>query len=574
MQLISLLRRDADRKLISPWIVYPATGFLFDAVRTVQGRILTLALMYRLSGEKRYFEKARAELLQLADLPEWRPSHFLDTGEASLAAGIGLDWLYEALSPSERDRVAQAIVRNALLPSLEVKEGAGGWVDGDFNWNQVCHAGLVVGALAVAEREPILARKIVERAIRNVPHAEATYAPDGSYPEGPSYWSYGTTFHVFFVEALRSAFGTSWGLGESPGFLKTADFVLQMVGPTGQDYNFSDYHTENRNEPVMLWFARERHSRSVAEAELANIAQMYAGATTPRNQSRHLAFELLWWDSTIAGKKKALPLHWTAGGKLPIAAMRSSWNDPRATFVSVKGGTPTGSHAHMDVGSFILEADGVRWALDLGTESYSVMRAAKIDLWNYTQSSSRWTTFRVGPQGHNLLLFDGQMQDVTGKAEIRELPNGKDFIGNVVALTTLYRGQVAKAERYVRLFADRTVCIEDFWETGNQGVEAAFQWLTQATVTRVPGKNEVLLRQKGETLRLIAEPATAVIEIEDASRPRNAQDSPNPGLTRLVIRLSAPAHTRTTLRVRAIPGSAAVRTKYGANPNFTMGENE
>jgi hypothetical protein len=57
-------------------------------------------------------------------------------------------------------------------------------VDGDFNWNQVCHSGLVVGALAIAEREPELARRIVDRAVRYVPKAGAVYAPDGSTPKG------------------------------------------------------------------------------------------------------------------------------------------------------------------------------------------------------------------------------------------------------------------------------------------------------------------------------------------------------------------------------------------------------
>jgi hypothetical protein len=98
-------------------------------------------------------------------------------------------------------------------------------------------------------------------------------------------------------------------------------------------------------------------------------------------------------------------LHWTAAGELPIAVMRSAWDDPDATYLAIKGGTPNQSHGHMDVGSFVLEANGVRWALDLGTESYNRMRAAKLDLWNYSQDSSRWTTFRVGPEGHNILRF-------------------------------------------------------------------------------------------------------------------------------------------------------------------------
>jgi hypothetical protein len=48
--------------------------------------------------------------------------------------------------------------------------------------------------------------------------------------------------------------------------------------------------------------------------------------------------------------------------------------------LDIKEGTPNGSHAHMDAGSFVYETNGIRWAIDLGTEEYFKMRAAKLDL--------------------------------------------------------------------------------------------------------------------------------------------------------------------------------------------------
>jgi hypothetical protein len=428
-QLVALLRHEAERHLTAPSIVYPADGFLFGPMREVQGRILTLAMMYRLSGERRYFERARQELSLLAALPEWRPSHFLDVGEGALAAGVGLDWLYDDLTPDDREKIAGAIARNALSPSLDVRIGGDSWMNGDFNWNSVCNAGLIAGALAVSEREPTLASQVLKRAVESLPFAAATYAPDGTYSEGPSYWSYGTTFQVIAIEALRSALGTGFDLERAPGFPQTTDFVAQMTAPSGQEYNYSDYHggeSRSLSEPVMLWFAREVGNRNPAREELKNLHNQFETLQKTGGKprlSRQLALELLWWNPNLpASTNGELPLHWTAGGHLPLAVMRSAWNDKNATYVAIKGGTPNGSHAHMDVGSFILEANGVRWALDLGTESYNLMRAAKLDLWNYTQESSRWTTFRVGPEGHNILRFGGALQDVSGHAPISALP--------------------------------------------------------------------------------------------------------------------------------------------------------
>ncbi|MBC8152806.1 MAG: heparinase II/III family protein [Bacteroidetes bacterium] len=563
-QLKTYIQKTAESILTAERIVYPTKGFKFGPMRTVQGRILTLAMSYRLTGDQRFLSRARDELLQLAALTDWAPNHFLDVGEGALAAGIGLDWLYAELTPGERDKIAQSIVKNALLPSLDVPEGNGSWVDGDFNWTQACHGGLTVGALAIAEREPELAQQIINRAIKNLPHAGAVYAPDGAYPEGPSYWSYGTTFHVLLIEALRSALGSSYGLEQFPGFLKTADYTLQMVGPSGLDFNYSDYHPETQNEPIMLWFARETRRPDLARQEVADLNTLYRAAISNTKSSvhpsRHTPFDLLWWDPVRVDRglpltsTLAAPLHWTSQGVLPMAVMRSSWNDSLATFMAIKGGTPNQSHGHMDVGSFVLEADGVRWALDLGTESYDRMRAAKLDLWSYAQNSTRWTTFRVGPDGHNILRFDGAYQDITGKGEVATLPTKGGSMGNSVDLTALYRNQVARVQRNVTLNSDRSVLIEDQWTTGKSPVKASWQWLTRAEVSRTP--TGLLLRQAGKSLALTVDsPAGTTIDIEDVSAAKNTQDSPNPGLSRIVIRQSTPAETTGSLRVKATPGS-------------------
>ncbi|MBC8009650.1 MAG: heparinase II/III family protein, partial [Burkholderiales bacterium] len=524
-----------------------------------------LALDHRLTGDPRSLARAREELLRLADLPEWRPSHFLDVGEAALAAGLGYDWLHDQLSADDRERIAQAIVRNALLPALETPEGAKSWVDGDFNWTQVCHTGVSVAALAIAEREPALARRVLERALKHFPKVAATYAPDGTYAEGPSYWSYGTSFHVIFIETLRSSFGSAFGLDRSPGFLETAEFDNQMVAPGGDDFNFSDYHVERLNEPIMLWFARERRDLGVARLELAALTRLVAQQTPSESKaspapgpklvlSRHLPLELLWWDPALPAATSPGPLHWTASGVLPVAVMRSAWDDPAATYLAIKGGTPDHSHAHMDVGSFVLEADGVRWALDLGTESYGKMRAAKLDLWNYTQDSNRWTTFRVGPEGHNILRFDDARQTVAGHAPIRALPDAPDgTVGDVVDLSSLYAGQVARVTRTVRLHPDRSVSIADEWTAADRAVTATAQWLTRATVSRTP--TGLRLAEAGKILDLainFPDPELlALIELQDVSVSRATQDSDNPGLTRIVIKIPTAAHATARLLITA-----------------------
>lgn len=560
--LVRLVRREADKAVDAPPIDYTdGPSFMMFAMRAAQGRILSCALAYRLTDERRYFDAARRELLILAGLPDWCPRHFLDVGEAALACGVGLDWLYDDLSADDRDRIARAIVDNALKPSLDVPAGGTSWVSGDFNWNPVCHAGLSTGALAIAEREPALAKRIVERAVANLPHAAASYAPDGAFPEGPSYWAYGTTFYVLMVEALRTSLHTDGGLAAAPGFLKSVDFLKQITTPTGREFDYADYHTRRPPEPVRLWFARELRRRDIADGELADVRKLAAADPGPEDQSapsdgtRHLAFGLLWWDPALPpAAAEPLPRRWVADGVAPLAVFRSAWDDPRATYVALKGGTSNGSHAHMDVGGFILEADGVRWAVDLGTENYVRMRAAKIDLWNYTQDSTRWTVFRNGPDGHNVLRFDGGRPLSLGVAKVRPMPDAADGTWAAVAdLTPLYRERAKEVTRVVRLHPDRSVSLTDSWSAGEAATDVTWQWLTRAAVEITP--TGATLREAGETLRLrIDGPPGKSIEVQDVSRPTGPADSPNSGLSRIVVRVRTAAHARATLTVHAVPG--------------------
>lgn len=568
-QLLALLKNEAEKAVLAEKIVYPSTGFKFGTMRTVQGRILSLALAYRVFGDQRYLVRAKAELIQLAELPDWCPSHFLDVGEGALAAGVGLDWLYDELTPAEREKITLAIKNNALLPSLQVKTSTNNtsWVNGNFNWNPVCNGGLSVAALAIAEKEPALARQIVERAIRYVPMAGEAYAPDGSFPEGPSYWSYGTSFYVILIEALRSGFGTACDLEKLPGFLKTADYNNQMVGATGVDFNYSDYHVENLNEPIMLWFAREQKRPDLIKDEVTDLNRLYEKTTTGNTAkpgknvvvSRHLPLEILWWDPSLLKNRasNSPPLHWTAGGLLPMAVIRSAWDDLNASFIALKGGTPDNSHGHMDAGSFVLEADGVRWAVDLGTEDYNKMRAAKLDLWNYSQNSSRWTTFRCGPESHNIPRFNNAYQDISGLGTVRALPDEKGIKGDVADLSSLYKSQVESITRTIQLHPDRSIVIQDQWKTGTKAVEYAFQWITAAKATLY--SDDVLLEQNGKFLRLHVESPHSNLRpeiiIEDVSEPKNPQDSPNPGISRILIRTKTPANANGTVKLTAIPKS-------------------
>ncbi|MCX6892756.1 MAG: hypothetical protein NTX51_14740 [Verrucomicrobia bacterium] len=145
----------ADEMLSEPVVVYRKDGRrLLGRSREALGRMMHLGFSFRLTGDKRYAVRAMAEMKAMAAMPDWNPSHFLDTAEMTLAMAVGYDWLYAQLSPDLRQASREAIETKGLGPYL--KPGSGhGWAHGGNNWNQVCHAGMVAGALALLEVNPV-----------------------------------------------------------------------------------------------------------------------------------------------------------------------------------------------------------------------------------------------------------------------------------------------------------------------------------------------------------------------------------------------------------------------------------
>ncbi len=90
-----------------------------------------------------------------------------------------------------------------MQPSLEKKNS--GWLKDHHNWNQVCNAGMLFGSLAVYEDDPALSQHLINRGIRSIVLPMEAYQPAGAYPEGYSYWGYGTSFNVLFISALESS---------------------------------------------------------------------------------------------------------------------------------------------------------------------------------------------------------------------------------------------------------------------------------------------------------------------------------------------------------------------------------
>ncbi|HEX6431621.1 MAG TPA: heparinase II/III family protein [Niastella sp.] len=520
-------------------------------------RIFFLSYAWRMTHKKKYFNKCEEELLAVCQFKDWNPDHFLDVAEMTMAVAIGYDWLYNDLSAASRQLISQAIITKGLTPSLDDKYN--GWLRGNNNWNQVCNTGISFGALAVYEDQRALSVQLVERALKSIQIPMKTYAPDGNYTEGYSYWAYGTSYNVFFISALEQIFGTDYQLSQAPGFLRTAAFYEHLVGSSGQPFNYSDCGSSADGlQPAMLWFAGKLHDPSLLWQEQAN---MQKGKTLPK-WNRFLPAALIWGKDMNLNKAQppATPV-WVGDGENPIAMMRSSWTNPDAIYIGFKGGTPSAGHAHMDIGSFVMDAEGVRWSADLGMQEYESLESKGLKIWDMSQTSDRWKVFRYSNFSHSTLTVNNSLQAVKGRAVITKHSNDSLFTHAVIDMSALYARQLVKAVRGVAIVNKQYVTVRDEVETGDSVSVIRWAMLTPARLVSING-NQAQLENKGKkcTLYVNGLPAETVIRTWPTD-PANNYDALNLGTVLIGFEVVVPAHTKQAFTVILVPGEKPVSVK-------------
>jgi len=558
-RVLARIQTDAAWLCEQPPLVYKKDGKrLLDVSRQGVQRILLWGVAYHLSGDTRFSDRAREELLNLARFQDWNPSHFLDVAEMTAAMAFGYDWFYANLDEPARAAVRQAIIQKGLKPGLDVTGKSRGWHRTENNWNQVCFGGLTLGALAVADEEPETAARILEAARKDIANGLKPYAPDGVYPEGPGYWEYGTEYQVLMIESLRSALDTDWDLPASPGFLSSAGVISLLTGPTGKCFNFFDGSERTGLQPAMFWFARELKDASLLRFQrepLEETLTRHVKNEAIYRQNRFFSLLALWWSRTPEPYADSeLPLVWKGEGRNPVGVFRTSWKDPDALFLAFKGGAANLSHGHMDAGSFVLESDGVRWGVDLGSQSYLSLESKGVDLWNSRQDGGRWTVFRLNNLSHSTLTIDGQLHRVAGRANITEF-GSHPHPQATIDLSPVFAGQAERVERRFELLPNRVVRITDKLHGLTPRSSVRWAMVTRASVTTTGGTATLKVGDKRMEAKLVL-PGDGSFTAIPADPPEKQYNAPNPNTTILEANLQASDSGELTIEVQLQAGAS------------------
>jgi len=530
---------ESDKILALPVQQRVLTGKrLLTISREAIRRITDLSYAYRMTGDTRYAARAETEMLAMAAFTDWNPSHFLDVGEMTLAMAIGYDWIYHTLNATSRTIIVSAIKAKGIERSTGAYANQS-WLTGDNNWNQVCNAGISAGVAAIYDENPTYYQTLIDRAVTSIKIPMGVYKYNGSYPEGMGYWDYGTTFNILFIDMLQRMWGTDRELLSMEGFLKTGNFVTHMQGTATKQmsggtlksilplpFNYADCGTGIGVLPAMFWLASRATDQTILYNELQKLDFTLTNSEASLAGNRLLPF-LLIWSKTLSLNNLTAPTETTyiAQGVSALAALRTGWG-PNDIYLAVKGGTPSGNHAHMDIGSFVMDAMDVRWATDFGAEDYNDLETNGVDLWNMGQTSERWDVFRYNNMAHNTLTINNTKQLVTGNSLIENLINSSDRKSADVNLTSLYKNEVTSCNRTAAIVSNRYVEIKDVVQAGSKPLTIRWNLLTQAVPQKVSNKI-IRLTQSNKTLYLIFEGTESVTAKAWSTKPPTSYEEQN-----------------------------------------------
>ena len=507
----------ADKDIFKSPIQHVLIGpRLLDKSRECLSRVYNLAFAYRWTDNPKYLAAAVANMKNVCAFADWNPSHFLDVAEMTHAVAIGYDWLYNKMDQATRNEIRTGLIKLGLNEGKKAYVSNSWWIKVDHNWNQVCNSGLTIGALAVAETDPDIALNIVPKAIEYLPFALKNYGPDGVWGEGPGYWGYATDYTAYGIAALQTALGNDFGLTKLPGMNLTGYFPIYSAGPTGYMLNYADAGEKSKlGAPHPdFWLAGVYNNNHFSDFVIDQLETRTANV-----------YDIIWYRS-YANSAAKRDLDRFFDGSVALYFSRSSWTDANALWIGLKAGYNKVNHAHLDLGNFELDALGVRWARDLGSDDYNLP--------DYF-GKLRYTYYRLQSISHNVPLLNGQNQREDATSKFIKHGEGIAEPFAVLDFTEAYKDFASSAQRGMKVVDNRkSILIQDEFVLAKPA-EVAWGMTTDATIQIInPKQAELTLNGQKMTAKILS-PANAVFSVESASQ--SAPQKLNTGVSRLLAKI-------------------------------------
>jgi len=381
-------------------------------------QLKSIAFAHRITGEEKYARIAYYGALEIIARKHWGPGHFLNCSGATGNLAQIYDWLCPSWKELNLDTCAvkrgiyshgihhgfnSAIHDSCDFPSPQQGTGWRFKLKPD-NWNSVCNSGLILGALCILDGEDdgALTKQELENTkellglclISNTQDGLVykQYAPDGSYVESNSYWSYGTNNLFKTMGALYTALGTDLGMHHGCGVDKTCYYAINSESADFVGWNYHDGYLSMQDTSMFNLFAT-----------ISGDDILYALRASHLKRGKSVTMEDMLFHPSAHGRTipplESMSLDYAMTG-IDAFVVRDGWESGSLYAGMMGGENPTGgSHNQLDSGSFVYHNLGKLWITDLGADNYNV---GKVNGEGYF---SNYGLYRRNAEGNNTLCL-------------------------------------------------------------------------------------------------------------------------------------------------------------------------
>ena len=451
--------------------IYPPMAYELDEEdsilpisREVISRTVILGCAWQVTGDEKYAERAWLELENVCSYNDWCTGHFLATAEMALAVAIGYDWFFDYLTAEQKTLLAEKTLEYAVEPALSKNYLKNWFTWSKNNWNSICYSGVGIACMAFAEYFPDEAAEFLSMCYANMTIAYENFIPGGVYAEGPGYSNSGMNSIVYFVATSKNYFGSDYGLSEKDGFRELGNFPAYITTPTGV-FNFGDNKNRMCFTPVLHWYAAEYDSPLLAVYQMWDMPEAFSPDTSANversGSGKEDALSLLWYDRSYTAESsdfssEPLSVYLPSAVGQELVLMRSAYLDENATFAGIKSGYNFINHGDLDIGTFVFDSQGERWAEELGPNGYDAP-----GYFNNLPAGGRWKNYCKRAEGQNTLVINPDMtlddQYVLAECKFTSFEENENGGACTLDMTDAYRMNAAtKVTRDFELYNNRS----------------------------------------------------------------------------------------------------------------------
>ncbi len=497
-------------------------------------RMMQLAFVYSIEETDRdkYMIQLNKEIKNCAGWPDWNPKHFLDTAALIRGTALAYDWCYDYWqrpeNAAQKETLVGALVNMGLVQAQKAFNGTAEvstwWTTTDNNWAFVCNGGVALGALALGDEDAYadLCAYVLEKGLLAIENSITHFAPDGAWYEGPGYWHYTVRYMSMYFNALQTAAGSDYGYLLSEGISKTAHFPIGVMGKS-TTVNLHDASEGSLAPPELFYLAAQFNDTTAAKYRYYQIQKQ------GKAPSIH---DLLWFDQELIGdgSLEGMQLDF-AFRDIELMTFRNAYFVDNVYFAALHGGKNGINHGQIDAGNFVYEANGVRWAVDLGGDNYNLHGYFT----NANQAKSRWAYYRNRGEGHNTIIINPNTdpskpadQPLDTKATISAYAPGDTYGSGEIDMQPIYSAYTNNAKRSITLDKTSGLCTVtdnlDF-KAGNTYNLYWFMHTRAKNITVAPDGKSAVLEQSGKKLYAYITQGEGTFEVKSATP---LEDSPAP----------------------------------------------